>query len=91
MSASTNLKPCLSQPPSHDAQLWGAATTALWAIAHRAVVSVVNTPDRSSVEGHISKGLKEGETKDPCRVMKISAEGSGGFYEHVTLLNPPGI
>ena len=63
----------------------------------------VNTPNMSSVEGRIRKALERGETVDvlitpmykgPSRIpagITIDAQGSGGFREIVTLLNPPGM
>ncbi|MDR0173144.1 RHS repeat domain-containing protein [Enterobacter sichuanensis] len=62
-----------------------------------------NTPVMSAVEGRIRKALEQGETIDlnitpiyhgPSRIpagITIKAEGTGGFFEHVTVLNPPGM
>ncbi|MEL4889785.1 DNA/RNA non-specific endonuclease [Pectobacterium betavasculorum] len=63
----------------------------------------VNTPDMSSIEGRIRKALERGEIVDvsvtpiykgPSRIpagITMNAQGSGGFFESVTLLNPPGM
>ncbi|WP_180269731.1 RHS repeat-associated core domain-containing protein, partial [Erwinia amylovora] len=63
----------------------------------------VNTPDMSSVEGRVRKALERGETidmsvipiyKGPSRIpagITIYAEGNRGFFESLTLLNPPGM
>ncbi len=63
----------------------------------------VNTTDMSSVEGRIRKALERGETVDmsvtpiykgPSRIpagITIHAEGNRGFFESLTLLNPPGM
>ncbi|WP_367946456.1 DNA/RNA non-specific endonuclease [Cronobacter sakazakii] len=62
-----------------------------------------NTPVMSGIEGRIRKALEQGEIIDlnitpiyhgPSRIpagITIKAEGSGGFFEHVTVLNPPGM
>ncbi|MED9092836.1 RHS repeat-associated core domain-containing protein, partial [Escherichia marmotae] len=62
-----------------------------------------NTPVMSGIEGRIRKALEQGEVVDlnitpiyhgPSRIpagITIKAEGSGGFFEHVTVLNPPGM
>ncbi|WP_244967815.1 hypothetical protein [Xenorhabdus budapestensis] len=54
----------------------------------------------SEIEGNIRKALERGEIvemnsipiyKGPFRIpasITIKAEGSGGFYEYVTILNP---
>ncbi|BES85623.1 hypothetical protein PEC302110_27200 [Pectobacterium araliae] len=63
----------------------------------------MNTPDMSSIEGRIRKALERGEIVDvsvtpiykgPSRIpagITMNAQGSGGFFESVTLLNPPGM
>lgn len=62
-----------------------------------------NTPVMIGIEGRIRKTLEQGEVVDlnitpiyhgPSRMLAditIKAEGSGGFFEHVTVLNPPGM
>ncbi|MGV7963483.1 RHS repeat-associated core domain-containing protein [Photorhabdus tasmaniensis] len=62
-----------------------------------------NTPVMSGVEGRIRKALEQGEVvemssipiyKGPSRIpagITMKAEGSGGFFEYVTVLNPPGM
>ncbi|WP_051861133.1 RHS repeat-associated core domain-containing protein [Xenorhabdus bovienii] len=62
-----------------------------------------NTPFMSGVEGRIRKALEQGQVvemdsipiyKGPSRIpagITMKAEGSGGFYEYVTVLNPPGM
>lgn len=62
-----------------------------------------NTPFMSGVEGRIRKALEQGQLvemssvpiyKGPSRIpagITMKAEGSGGFYEYVTVLNPPGM
>ncbi|WP_455842893.1 RHS repeat-associated core domain-containing protein [Lelliottia jeotgali] len=62
-----------------------------------------NTPVMSAVEGRIRKALEQGQIVDvniapiyhgPSRIpagITIKAEGSGGLFEHVTVLNPPGM
>ncbi|WP_373421616.1 DNA/RNA non-specific endonuclease [Erwinia billingiae] len=63
----------------------------------------VNTPNMSGVEGRIRKALENGEVidisvtpiyKGPSRIpagITINTEGNGGFFESLTLLNPPGM
>uniref|UniRef100_UPI0036DAF395 DNA/RNA non-specific endonuclease n=1 Tax=Photorhabdus sp. RM322S TaxID=3342825 RepID=UPI0036DAF395 len=63
----------------------------------------VNTPVMSKIEGDIRKALERGEIvemssipiyKGPSRIpagVTIKAEGSDGFFTHVTVLNPPGM
>jgi RHS repeat-associated protein len=62
-----------------------------------------NTPVMSAVEGRIRKALEQGGSVDmnilpiyhgPSRIpagLTIKAEGTGGFFEYVTILNPPGM
>ncbi|OTA16775.1 hypothetical protein Xvie_01453 [Xenorhabdus vietnamensis] len=57
----------------------------------------------SEIERNIKKALERGEIvemssipsyKGSSRILvgiTIKAEGSGGFYEYVTILNPPGM
>lgn len=62
-----------------------------------------NTPVMSAVEGRIRKALEQGQVVDvnivpiyhgPCRIpagITIKAEGSGGLFENLTVLSPPGM
>ncbi|MCO1619004.1 RHS repeat-associated core domain-containing protein, partial [Pseudomonas putida] len=62
-----------------------------------------NTPVMSAVEGRIRKALEQGQVVDvnivpiyhgPSRIpagITIKAEGSGGLFENLTVLNPPGM
>ena len=62
-----------------------------------------NTPVMSKIEGNIRKALERGEIidmnvtpiyKGDCRIpagITIKASGNQGFFEHVTVLNPPGM
>ncbi|WP_242689342.1 hypothetical protein [Photorhabdus cinerea] len=62
-----------------------------------------NTPVMSGIEGRIRKALEQGEVveissipiyKGPSRIpadITMKAEGSGDFFEYITILNPPGI
>lgn len=62
-----------------------------------------NTPVMSAVEGRIRKALEQGQVVDvnivpiyhgPSRIpagITIKAEASGGLFENLTVLNPPGM
>ncbi len=62
-----------------------------------------NTPFMSGIEGRVRKAAEQGQIIEMSSVpyykgvsripagVTIKAEGTGGFYEYVTVLNPPGM